>query len=211
MSRVWILAALVVATQAVTTNQDAQVQARPSKRAGDVLNAARSLRLTAKLQKAVVPSGKPVLLSLVLKNEGHKPFHLTDAAESDVNFLLRAKRKDGRSVSLTRYGTYVSQGGYTKVAGKPSERFSSSEFVTLKRGVGKQYVLPASKIYDMTRKGTYVLTVVRQFVLSETLTLNAKSKNERTWELSTQNEALSTADKGKAVRLVSNTVTVTVE
>ncbi len=209
MPKAWIPAALAVGMQTMAVNQIAHAQ--PRDRASSLLTAARSLRLTAKAQRAVVPVGKPVVLSLMLKNTGRQPFNLTDDAEPSVNFLLLATRKDGRKVSLTEYGSYAARGGFTKLASGEGFRNHKSEFATLKPGRGKQYVLPASKIYDMRRKGTYVLTVIRQFVLSETLTLIAKNKSERTWELDTQNGAVPASDKSKAVRLVSNTVTVTVQ
>ncbi len=208
MHKAWVLAALAgVAMPAAIAGRKAQAQKQLASLGHRAGAQSKRPQLMASSPKPVVALGKPFLLALELRNRGTKTLAFQEDANPDVNFLLIAKRKDGLKVPLTKYGSYVSHGGFTGSAGGVGERMSHSEFVTLKRGQHKQYVLPVSKIYDMTRKGVYEVTAVLQLVPTQVL----QPSDLGTSVLTAENRPLPKPNEPGTIRLVSNTVTVTVK
>jgi len=128
----------------------------------------QTLQISAKLDKAIVGAGGPVVVGVEIKNISPQTVFYADT-DQDSDFALVVKDAHGSLMPLTRYGS-------SRVL-NPWHHSNRVVVIHLAPNQTAAYRLVVNSRYDMTLLGNYSVTVKRAFGTSTSSTDNEAVSN----------------------------------
>jgi hypothetical protein len=114
-------------------------------------------------------SGEPITLILTVKNNSNSPIFFADRfAEKDFTITIRNERNE--IIPLTEYGERMKNWTSFRNIG-----------VNLKSGKTRESKMGLDKVFDITAKGKYFMTVSRPVIVNRAVGANREVQKQGDW------------------------------